>query len=82
MARKASRSEEHPPPKPPRKPPRKALKDDEMIEILEDMARNSQNAAARIAAIKQLREMHSGEQRDPNFEKLDEIAEKRSQGRS
>ena len=29
---------------------------DEAIEILEDIARNSQNAAARIAAIKQLLE--------------------------
>ena len=34
---------------------------DEAIEILEDIARNGQNAAARIAAIKQLLEMGEGE---------------------
>ena len=35
----------------------------EAIEILEDIARNSQNAAARIAAIKQLlEEMRNGEE--------------------
>jgi len=34
---------------------------DEAIEILEDIARNSQNAAARIAAIKLLDEMRHEE---------------------
>jgi hypothetical protein len=33
----------------------------EAIEILEDIARNAQNAAARIAAIKQLEEMRREE---------------------
>lgn len=36
------------------------LTEEEMVEILEDIARNGQNAAARIAAIKQLREMADG----------------------
>jgi hypothetical protein len=34
---------------------------DEMVEILEEIARESQNAAARIAAIKALREIGEGE---------------------
>ena len=38
------------------------LSDAEMIEILEDIARNGKNQAARIAAIKVLREIHDGEQ--------------------
>ena len=36
------------------------LTEAEMIEILEDLARNSKNAAARIAAIKTLREIGEG----------------------
>lgn len=46
----------------PRKPPRKPLSRDEAIVLLEDIARNSGNAAARIAAIKQLEAMRDGEQ--------------------
>jgi hypothetical protein len=37
------------------------LTDDEMVTILEDLARNSGSATARIQAIKLLREMCAGE---------------------
>jgi hypothetical protein len=37
------------------------LTHEEAIEILEDIARNANNAAARIAAIKQLEAMRDGE---------------------
>ena len=37
------------------------LDDQEMVDILEDIARNGGNAAARIAAIKVLREIRGGE---------------------
>ena len=37
------------------------LTEEEMVEILKDLARNSSNGAARIAAIKTLREIRSGE---------------------
>ena len=40
--------------------PRVPLTDDEMILILEDIARNGRNQAAQIAAIKVLREVRSG----------------------
>lgn len=46
--------------KPARK--RKPLERTEAIELLEDIARTSGNAAARIAAIKQLEAMRDGEQ--------------------
>ena len=36
------------------------LTEEEMIRILEDIARNPSNAQARIAAIKMLREMNAG----------------------
>lgn len=54
-----------PKPKPKRKPRAKKparLEREEAIELLEDIARNSGNAAARIAAIKQLEAMRDGEQ--------------------
>lgn len=49
------------------------LTHEEAIEILEDIARNSNNAAARIAAIKQLEAMRDGE-RSPadGFDQLDQ----------
>jgi hypothetical protein len=47
---------------------------DEAIEILEDIARNGGNAAARIAAIKQLEMMRDGEQATAaGFEDLDRV---------
>jgi hypothetical protein len=49
----------------------------EMLEILEDIARNGNNAAARIAAVKQLVVMRAQERRpggDP-FSDLDEFAQ-------
>jgi hypothetical protein len=50
----------------------------EMVEILKTIARDSGNAAARIAAIKQLREMQGGEQQPAEgFEALDELAPRR-----
>ena len=39
----------------------RTLSDQDMVDILEDIARNSGNAAARIAAIKTLRELDAGE---------------------
>ena len=38
-----------------------ALTEDEMVEILEDIARHGRNQAAQIAAIKTLREIRGGE---------------------
>jgi hypothetical protein len=48
-----------------------------MVEILEDIARNGQNAAARIAAIRQLREMDDGDSENGEFADLDELAPRR-----
>lgn len=54
------------------------LTEDEMIDILEDIARTAGNAAARIAAIKVLKEMGSGESPPAaGFEALDELAPRR-----
>lgn len=48
------------------------LKQAEMIEILEEIAREGTNAAARIAAIKALREIGEGEATVPEgFDQLD-----------
>ena len=50
------------------------LTDIEMREILKDIARTSQNQAARIAAIKELRAMDRGEDANPSvFEGLYEV---------
>lgn len=38
----------------------RTLNEQEMVDILEDIARNAGNAAARIAAIKTLREIDAG----------------------
>jgi hypothetical protein len=52
---------------------------EEMVEILEEIARESQNAAARIAAIKALREIGEGEASAPEgFAQLDAYREKRA----
>lgn len=49
-----------------------------MVDILEDIARNGNNGAARIAAIKVLREMAAGEvTSEAGFEALDELAPRR-----
>ena len=57
------------------------LTEGEMVEILKEIAREGQNAAARIAAIKQLREMGVGhEVPAEGFEALDvgdEVAQRR-----
>ena len=54
------------------------LTEQEMIEILEDIARNGGNAAARISAIKTLREMRNGVQPTAEtFQRLDELTERR-----
>jgi hypothetical protein len=57
------------------------LSEGEMVEILETIARTSGNSAARIAAIKQLREMGVGHVVQPEgFEALDagdEVAARR-----
>ena len=56
----------------------KRLTADEMIDILEDIARNGQNGAARIAAIRTLRDIGAGEKPvAAGFEALDELAPRR-----
>jgi hypothetical protein len=62
---------------------RRTLTEDEMVEILEDIARESGNAAARIAAIKTLREMANGEQpTEGGFDALDDELASRRHGRT
>jgi hypothetical protein len=54
------------------------LTEAEMVEILKTIAREGQNSAARIAAIKTLREIRNGEKpSDSTFAQLDELAPKR-----
>jgi hypothetical protein len=54
------------------------LSEQEMVNILEDIARNGANGAARIAAIKVLREMDSGDVAPTaGFAALDELAPRR-----
>lgn len=53
-----------------------SLQEQEMIDILEEIARNATNGAARIAAIKQLREMDDGCDHD-DWAELDELAPRR-----
>jgi hypothetical protein len=55
----------------------RTLTEQDMVDILEDIARNARNAAARIAAIKALREMDAGAPAASGFEALDELAPKR-----
>lgn len=51
-----------------------ALSEQEMIDILEEIARDGRNGAARIAAIKTLREIRGGEKPDQGeFGKLYEV---------
>jgi hypothetical protein len=48
------------------------LSDQDMVDILEDIAENARNAAARIAAIKVLREIRGGDTSPASgFEALD-----------
>jgi ABC-type polar amino acid transport system ATPase subunit len=55
--------------------PNRTLDDQEMIDILEEIARSGSNQAARIAAIKTLREIDSGSVSvDKGFEGLYEVA--------
>ena len=57
------------------------LTHDEMVDILEEIARNSGNAAARIAAIKTLKEIDDGPRKPAEgFAELDELAERRGRG--
>lgn len=50
------------------------LTDAEMIDILEDIARNAGNAAARISAIKTLKEISNGQQSPAEgFASLDNV---------
>lgn len=57
-----------------------SLTDEEMVEILERIARSDKSATAQIQAIKQLRIMR-GEQSESvgGFAVLDELAERRKQ---
>lgn len=58
--------------------PDERLTEGEMVEILEEIARNGTNAAARIAAIKTLREIGAGVTTPAEgFEALDELAQRR-----
>jgi hypothetical protein len=53
---------------------------DEMVDILEEIAREGSNAAARIAAIKQLEAMRlTGEEEEQAKDDFDDLATKRSQ---
>jgi hypothetical protein len=55
------------------------LEHDEMVEILEEIARESNNAAARIAAIKALMEIDGGRRKPAGgFAELDELAKRRT----
>jgi hypothetical protein len=56
---------------------KRTLTEQDMVDILEDIAQNAGNAAARIAAIKALREMDAGAPAASGFEALDELAPKR-----
>jgi hypothetical protein len=53
----------------------------EMVEILEEIAREGTNAAARIAAIKALQEIAPREPDDPIWKELDELAPRRTKAR-
>jgi hypothetical protein len=57
------------------------LTHDEMTEILEEIAREGTNAAARIAAIKTLIEMAPREPDDRIWAELDELAPRRTKAR-
>ena len=54
---------------------------DEMVDILEEIAREGTNAAARIAAIKALQEIAPQEPDDPIWKELDELAPSRTKAR-
>lgn len=55
------------------------MTEQEMLDILEDIARNSSNAAARIAAIKELRAIGAGQKPVlEGFAALDELAPRRN----
>ncbi len=55
-----------------------SLSEQDMVDLLEEIARDGGNAAARIAAIKVLREMRDGEKPSAaGFEALDELAPRR-----
>ena len=57
-----------------------SLDENEMVRILEEIARDSGNAAARIAAIKQLREMskHRDDSDKTPLTVVDNLAERRA----
>ena len=54
---------------------------EEMVDILEEIAREGTNAAARIAAIKALMEIAPPEPDDPIWKELDELAPRRTKAR-
>ena len=57
------------------------LTQDEMVEILEGIARESNNAAARIAAIKTLMQIAPPEPDTDLWKELDELAPPRTKAR-
>lgn len=61
----------------------RTLTEQEMVDILEDIARNGRNAAAKIAAIKTLREMGNGnDQPAAGFDALDELSPRRNRSQA
>ncbi len=61
----------------------RTLTEQEMVEILEDLARHSESATARIHAMKMLREMDAGgASADDGFAALDELAPRRVKNRA
>jgi hypothetical protein len=54
------------------------LTEDEMVEILEEIAREGGNAAARIAAIRALREIGAGQKPvQQGFDELDAVRQRK-----
>lgn len=59
----------------------RTLDEQEMVDILERLARDGSNGAARIAALKMLREIDAGAKPpEDEFAALDELAPRRARG--
>jgi hypothetical protein len=58
--------------------PETPLPESEMIEILNDMARNSESATARIQAIKVLRDIGHGKPAEDAFSELDQARRRKA----
>jgi hypothetical protein len=61
----------------------RTLSDQEMVDILEEIARDGGNAAARIAAIKTLKELADGDDCSVGgFDALDELSPRRNRSQA